>query len=94
MGERINWMASQKMLTVIPGCQNKIHGARVAQRVSNLGMQILGLYGQLDEKSKWVQLGGRMRHMYLSSRAWSLAGGTSEMSRNIIAGKYGLGLPS
>jgi len=94
MGERINWMASQKMLTVIPGCQNKIHGARVAQRVSNLGMQILGLYGQLDEKSKWVQLGGRMRHMYLSSRAWSLAGGTSEMSRNIIAGKAGLGVPS
>ena len=94
MGERINWMASKNMLTVIPGCQNKIHGARVAQRVSNLGMQILGLYGQLDEKSKWVQLGGRMRHMYLSSRAWSLAGGTSEMSRNIIAGKYGLGLPS
>ena len=94
MGERLNWMGCQKMVTVIPSCQNKIHGSRVAQRVSNLGMQILGLYGQLDETSKWVQLGGRMRHMYLSSRAWSLAGGTSEMSRNIIAGRYGLGLPS
>ena len=94
MGERINWMISQNMLTVLPSCQNKIHGASVAQKVSNLGMQILGLYGQLDEKSKWAQLGGRMRHIYLSSRAWSLAGGTSEMSRNIIAGRYGLGLPS
>ena len=94
MGERINWMASKNMLTVIPSCQNKIYGARVAQDISNLGMQILGLYGQLDEKSKWSQLGGRMRHMYLSARAWSLAGGTSEMSRNIISGKYGLGLPS
>jgi alkylation response protein AidB-like acyl-CoA dehydrogenase len=94
MGERINWMISKGMLTVLPSCQNKIHGARVAQDLSNLGMQILGLYGQLDDKSKWTQLGGRMRHMYLSSRAWSLAGGTSEMSRNIIAGKYGLGLTS
>ncbi len=94
MGERINWMISQGMITVVPSCQNKIHGARVAQDLSNLGMQILGPYGQLDEKSKWAQLGGRMRHMYLSARAWSLAGGTSEMSRNIIAGKYGLGLPS
>jgi len=94
MGERINWMISQGMITVVPSCQNKIHGARVAQDLSNLGMQILGPYGQLDEKSKWAQLGGRMRHMYLSSRAWSLAGGTSEMSRNIIAGRYGLGLPS
>jgi len=94
MGERINWMTNQGMIAVLPSCQNKIYGARVAQDLSNLGMQILGLYGQLDEKSKWAQLGGRMRHMYLSSRAWSLAGGTSEMSRNIIAGKYGLGLPS
>ena len=94
MGERINWMTSQDMLTVLPSCQNKVYGARVAQSVASLGMQILGPYGQLDEKSKWAQLGGRMRHMYLSSRAWSLAGGTSEMSRNIIAGRFGLGLPS
>jgi len=35
-----------------------------------------------------------MRHLYLSSRAWHLAGGTREMSQNIIAGKYGLGSPS
>lgn len=94
MGERINWMISQGIITVVPSCQNKIHGARVAQDLSNLGMQILGLFGQLDDKSKWTQMGGRMRHMYLSARAWSLAGGTSEMSRNIISGKYGLGLPS
>ena len=94
MGERINWMISQGMVTALPSCQNKIFGADVAQKVASLGMQILGLYSQLDERSKWAQLGGRMRHMYLSSRAWSLAGGTSEMSRNIISGKYGLGLPS
>jgi alkylation response protein AidB-like acyl-CoA dehydrogenase len=94
MGERINWMISQDMLTVLPSCQNKIYGACVAQKVASLGMQILGPYGQLDEKSKWAKLGGRMRHMYLSSIAWSLAGGTSEMSRIIIAGRYGLGLPS
>jgi hypothetical protein len=94
MGERLNWMGTKGMLTVLPSCQNKIHGARVAQKVASVGMEILGLYGQLEEKSKWVELGGRMRHMYLSSRGWSLAGGTSEVSRNIIAGKYGLGLPS
>jgi len=94
LGDRINWMNSQGMMTVIPGCQNKIYGSRAAQKLSNLGMDILGLYGQLDETSKWAQLEGRFRHMYLSSRAWSLAGGTSEMSRNIISGPFGLGLPS
>ena len=94
MGDRLNWMASQNMLTVLPSCQIKVHGAGVAQRVARLGMQILGLYGQLGEKDGRAKLGGRMEHMYLSSVAWSLAGGTSEISRNIIAGKYGLGLPA
>jgi hypothetical protein len=94
LGDRLNWMTSQKMLTVLPSCQIKVHGANVAQRVASLGMQILGPYGQLDEKSKWAKLGGRMKHTYLSSVALSMAGGTSEISRNIIAGRYGLGLPS
>jgi len=94
LGDRLNWMASQKMLTVLPSCQIKVYGANVAQRVASLGMQILGLYGQLDEKSKWAKLGGRMKHTYLSSVALSIAGGTSEISRNIIAGRVGLGLPS
>jgi len=94
LGDRLNWMTSQKILTVLPSCQIKVHGANVAQRVASLGMQILGPYGQLDEKSKWAKLGGRMKHTYLSSVALSLAGGTSEISRNIIAGRVGLGLPS
>lgn len=94
LGDRLNWMTSQKMLTVLPSCQIKVHGANVAQRVASLGMQILGPYGQLDEKSKWAKLGGRMKHTYLSSVALSMAGGTSEISRNIIAGRFGLGLPS
>lgn len=94
LGDRLNWMTSQKMLTVLPSCQIKVHGANVAQRVASLGMQILGPYGQLDDKSKWAKLGGRMKHTYLSSVALSMAGGTSEISRNIIAGRFGLGLPS
>ncbi|MCK4362399.1 MAG: acyl-CoA dehydrogenase family protein [Dehalococcoidia bacterium] len=94
LGDRLNWMTSQEILTVLPSCQIKVHGANVAQRVASLGMQILGPYGQLDEKSKWAKLGGRMKHTYLSSVALSMAGGTSEISRNIIAGRFGLGLPS
>jgi len=94
LGDRLNWMVSQKMITVLPSCQIKVYGANVAQRVANLGMQILGLYGQLDEDSKWAKLAGRMKHTYLNTVASSLAGGTSEISRNIIVGRVGLGLPS
>jgi hypothetical protein len=61
--------------------------------LSNVAQQTLGLYGPLNEDSKWVQLGGRMRHTYLSSLSFTLAGGTTETTKNHIAGKAGLGLP-
>jgi alkylation response protein AidB-like acyl-CoA dehydrogenase len=93
LGHDLNWLATQGQPTVKGSSAIKVLGAAVAQRLANLGMQILGLYGPLNEDSKWVQLGGRFRHEYLSSAAFSLAGGTSETSRNHIAGRAGLGLP-
>ena len=55
--------------------------------------QLMGLYGPLNEDSKWVKLGGRIRHTYISALSFTLAGGTTETSKNHIAGKTGLGLP-
>ena len=86
-------MASRGMDTVKPSNQMKVYGARTYQRVAQAGQEVLGLYGQLNEDSKWVQLGGRFRHAYLSSVAASLLGGTTEIARNHIAGRFGLGLP-
>ncbi len=93
LGHELNWLAIQGQATVKASSQIKVRGAAVAQRLGNLGMQILGLYGPLNEDSKWVKLGGRFRHTYMSAIAFSLAGGTSETSRNHIAGRAGLGLP-
>lgn len=93
LGHELNWMATQGTSTVKASSQIKVHGAAVAQQLANLGQQILGLYGPLNEDSKWVKLGGRFRHTYLSAVAFSMAGGTSETSRNHIAGRFGLGLP-
>jgi len=93
LGLELDWKVCQGMPTVKESSQIKVYSAGVAQRLANIGMQILGLYGQLDEHSRWVRLAGRMRHTYLSSLSTSIAGGTSEISRNHIAGRYGLGLP-
>jgi 3-oxocholest-4-en-26-oyl-CoA dehydrogenase alpha subunit len=93
LGERLNWMASKGQDTVKASNQMKVYGARCVQHVAQTGQEILGLYGQLNESSKWVRLGGRFRHAYLSSVAASLLGGTTEVARNHIAGKFGLGLP-
>jgi len=93
LGERLNWMASRGQDTVKVSNQMKVYGARVYQRVAQAGQEILGLYGQLNEDSRWVQLGGRFRHAYLSSVAATLLGGTTEIARNHISGRFGLGLP-
>ncbi len=57
LGERLNWMASKGMDTVKASNQMKVFGARTVQHVAQTGQEILGLYGQLNENSKWVRLG-------------------------------------
>lgn len=93
MGHELNWMATKEMPTVKASSQIKVHGGNLCQRLGNVGQQILGLYGPLDEDSKWVKLGGRIRHTYISALSFTLAGGTTETSKNHIAGRFGLGLP-
>jgi alkylation response protein AidB-like acyl-CoA dehydrogenase len=83
-------MAATRMNPVKVSSQIKIHGARCIQRVAQLGQKVLGLYGQLNRDSKWVKLQGRSRRAYLSSVASSILGGTTEVSRNHVAGRFGL----
>lgn len=92
LGHRLSWMATQDMDVATESCQLKVLGASVLQHLANLGMQVFGIYGQLDEKSKWARLKGRIKHMYLGSPGWSIGGGTSEVSKNFVA-TVGLGLP-
>ena len=92
LGYRLNWMATKGMTIIAEACQMKPFGGAILQRLANLGVQILGLYGQLDEDSKWVKLRGRMKYFYLASAAMTIEGGTNEASRNTVA-SVGLGLP-
>lgn len=92
LGMRLNWMATRGMPLVAAACQLRPLGGSVLQRLSHFAVQTLGLYGQLDEDSKWVRLRGRMKYLYLASVAMTIEGGTNEASRNTVA-SVGLGLP-
>ena len=70
----------------------KLFATEVAQRVSNLGMDILGLYSQLVKGSKWAKLSGTIQKCYQTSIVETIYAGTSEIQRNIIASK-GLKMP-
>jgi hypothetical protein len=74
-------------------CLAKTYGTAFEQRLASTAMEILGLYGQLSPKSKWVPAYGMAYHSYLSSKGYSLQAGTSEILKNILALRK-LGLPS
>jgi len=70
----------------------KIFSTELSQRLARSGIDMLGLYGQVERGSRWTRLKGRMEHSYLQSVSATIAGGTSEVNRSVIATR-GLGLP-
>src|SRR5439155_21178229 len=70
----------------------KLFNTDMQLRMAKAGMEIMGLYGQLDPKSKWVPLKGRFERQYLWQTGLAVGGGTTEIQKNIIA-QRGLGMP-
>lgn len=71
----------------------KLFGSELSQRLANLGVKVLGLYGQLwDENDDRAPLEAVYPQSYVISVSSTIAAGTSEIQRNIIATR-GLGLP-
>jgi alkylation response protein AidB-like acyl-CoA dehydrogenase len=74
------------------GSIDKLFWSETAQRLFEVAMEILGPQGQLVKGSKWASDSGHWSYQFLRSRADTIAGGTSEILRNII-GERVLGLP-
>ncbi len=88
-------VASMQAKGLIPNAEasmSKLYGSELQQRLAKGGIEILGLGGQLKPASKWAPLAGRIADYYVAAVATTIAAGTSEVMRGIIAGR-GLGLP-
>ncbi|MCH8994703.1 MAG: acyl-CoA dehydrogenase family protein [Chloroflexi bacterium] len=70
----------------------KVFNSEYSQRLARAGLQTLGLYGQLQPESPYARLRGRFERSYVTTVGSTIAAGTSEIQRNIIATR-GLGLP-
>lgn len=71
----------------------KVFSTEFNQRIARTATKLLGKYGDLrDRKSDYTPMRGRWSTSYLSSVSSTIAGGTSEIQRNVIATR-GLGLP-
>jgi alkylation response protein AidB-like acyl-CoA dehydrogenase len=89
---RVTWMQSKNIVPNYEASVSKMYGSELAQRLANTGMRVLGLGGQLGPDSLWAPLRGTIESLYLNAAGLTVAAGTSEIQRNIIAGR-GLGLP-
>jgi alkylation response protein AidB-like acyl-CoA dehydrogenase len=87
-------VASMQARGQVPNAEasmSKMYGSELQQRLANVGVQLLGLAGQLQEGRR-SPLDGRIEAYYRHTAGLTIAAGTSEIQRNIIAGR-GLGLP-
>ncbi len=71
---------------------SKLFGSELNQRLANTQVKVLGLAGQLRFESLYARMEGRISHRYMFAIQDTIAAGTSEIQRNVIATR-GLGLP-
>ncbi|UCG82024.1 MAG: acyl-CoA dehydrogenase family protein [Dehalococcoidia bacterium] len=91
-GYRIAWLLEQGIVPFYEASIGKVFTSELERRLTSVGMELLGLYGQLKESSKWSPIEGRMERAYQIAFMVTIGGGTSEIQRSIIA-IMGLGLP-
>jgi alkylation response protein AidB-like acyl-CoA dehydrogenase len=70
----------------------KVFNTDYVQRQARVGLGMMGLYGGLWGDGPWAKLRGRFAKSYVATVGTAIAGGTTEIQRNIIA-QRGLGLP-
>lgn len=91
-----NWRTLTQLLRHgTPGPESslvKLFWSEMSQRLHDVAMEILGVYGPLTEGDAHAVRLGRWPRSYLYYRAGTIFAGTSEIQRNIIAERV-LGLP-
>ncbi|MGE5597256.1 MAG: acyl-CoA dehydrogenase family protein [Hyphomicrobiales bacterium] len=88
---RTAWMQSQGAVPNYEASIGKVWMAKLGIDVNNVGVNLLGLYGQLRPGSPYAPFDGRVTDSYLLSVSGPIGGGTAEIQKNIIA-QRGLGL--
>ena len=90
---RVTWLQSQGQVPNYEASMSKVFGSEVQAAITRMGVNLIGLTGQLRPGSAGdPPFWGAMPEAYMGITSYSVAAGTSEIQRNIIATR-GLGLP-
>ncbi len=88
---RVAWLLSQKRIPNHEASMSKAYGSEWTQRVARTGMSVLAADGLMRTAAERT-LRAKIEQTYMTTVSATIAGGTSEIQRNIIATR-GLGLP-
>ena len=88
---RVAWMQSRGLVPNQEASVAKVFGSETQQRAAQAALRIAGMAGQVTD-GVHAPMEGRALTQYLSSISVTIAAGTSEIQRNIIATR-GQGLP-
>ena len=89
---RVAWMQGQGLVPNAEASVAKLYSTELQQRFASVAVNLPGAAGALARGSTHAPLGGRFASYYLAAMSYTIAAGTSEVQRNIIA-QRGLGLP-
>ncbi|MGE0229193.1 MAG: acyl-CoA dehydrogenase family protein [Dehalococcoidia bacterium] len=90
---RIASMQSRGLIPNYEASMGKAYSTELSQRISRTGTKVFGLYGNLWAANEpYAPLHAKHTQQYVSTVVITIAGGSNEIQRNIIATR-GLGLP-
>jgi len=86
------WLIDQGVVPTKEGSMSKVYVSELNAHFASVGLDILGLAGQLGPNDETAPLHGRLQWLYTIAPMQRFGGGTNEIQRIIIA-QRGLGLP-
>jgi len=86
------WLIDQGVVPTKEGSMSKVYVSELNAHFASVGLDILGLGGQLGPNDETAPLHGRLQWLYTIAPMQRFGGGTNEIQRIIIA-QRGLGLP-
>ena len=89
---RVAWMQGQGQVPNSEASIAKLYSTELQSRFAVAALNLVGPGGALARGSAHAPLGGRFSSYYLAASSYTIAAGTSEVQRNIIA-QRGLALP-
>jgi len=88
---QVAWMQDQGTATEWHAAMTRLYSTRLWKRAAAETLNMLGLYGQLDDRDPRAPMAGWLENLYMSAIGATIAAGTSEIQKIVIAIR-GLGL--